>query len=787
MFIQAGQAGDMFSHWRAGSVVEIDALLERSRMPLDFKEAVSVAHFDRKPLLVENQGLQGHSTFFSPEKARLGTNMALLWGADRLIPYFDYDQQKVTWPPQWFLGQPFWRYFRHYASYVNRAQFMNGQGSHVAPVAIYYPLETAFANSAQLFTQKPHRDLFWNSFADQTENFYTALRLELARQGWDYHVFDAEYLRRAVIDDRGLDLSGERFRVLILPPMTDLAPSSIARIREFTAAGGVVLAMGAQPAGLDGLPIERFAAGTHAPFTDHLDYLEQLQVPEPIRREVAPLLARLAKVQTREAEVISGNADHIFFSHRRKDEVDWYWVVNDSAEPRDVRMRFARAGAFEKWDAETGARRPLVSDGAEANIHFEAWDAFFVVCAKGLAKPAQPEPGWSELKTISNSGWRFTPEAPILRVPYAKQPDGKPVWLAPERRSNGKWWMIGPFPYDDHQGFYRPYPPEKEFRADASYEGAFGAAKWKWIESPTYTVTPREVLGLSSRSAMGVYYAYANVYSPVAQSAQLRTAAADGIAAWWNGSEVLRVHRHPKWLLMRDEWADTRQIQVRKGWNTVLLKIEPSLMVPTAFLFRILGEDGETLNGIEYAADQSQIPSTPPNASGPLVVDVPPGGLAPQGGTSMTLPAGPAPDHAVAFRSAPVTLQLQSWTDSALAFYSGTALYETVFELSRQEAAGQLALDLGAVGVAAEVWLNGEKIGERVWRPYRLEITGKAIAGANRLKIRVANSNAGWQSQGDTIYPKGSWGLRYQTELDRVATIRPNGLEGPVRILRAVK
>jgi hypothetical protein len=49
--------------------------------------------------------------------------------------------------------------------------------------------------------------------------------------------------------------------------------------------------------------------------------------------------------------------------------------------------------------------------------------------------------------------------------------------------------------------------------------------------------------------------------------------------------------------------------------------------------------------------------------------------------------------------------------------------------------------------------------------------------------IRVANSDAGRQAQGDTIYPKGSWGLKYKTELDRLPTIRPNGLEGPVRVI----
>src|SRR5581483_2240135 len=136
LYIQVANAGDMFDHWRAGSIVEIDALLERARMPVDFKEAISVAHFDKKPLLVENQGLQGHSTYFSLEKARLGSNMALLWGANFLVPYFDYDQKKVTWPPQWFLSQPFWPYFHHYADYVQRVQFMNAHGRHVAPVLI---------------------------------------------------------------------------------------------------------------------------------------------------------------------------------------------------------------------------------------------------------------------------------------------------------------------------------------------------------------------------------------------------------------------------------------------------------------------------------------------------------------------------------------------------------------------------------------------------------------------------------------------------------------------------
>jgi hypothetical protein len=64
--------------------------------------------------------------------------MCLLWGADALLPYFDYDPKVIHWPPQWFLGQPTWRYFHNYADLVRRGHYMNAQGTHVAPVLMYY-------------------------------------------------------------------------------------------------------------------------------------------------------------------------------------------------------------------------------------------------------------------------------------------------------------------------------------------------------------------------------------------------------------------------------------------------------------------------------------------------------------------------------------------------------------------------------------------------------------------------------------------------------------------------
>ncbi len=736
MYIQVGQAGDMFRHWRAGSVVEIDALLERARMPIDFKEAVSVAHFDRKPLLVENQGLQGHATYFSLEKARLGSNMALLWGADFLVPYFDYDRKKVTWPPQWFLSQPFWRYFHRYADYVRRAQFINAQGRHIAPVLIYYPLETAFANSSTLFLNSPHRDLFWNNAMDQTQNFYSALQLELARHGWDYHIADSYYLRRAAIQHRSLEIGDETFRVIIVPPMTDIDPRSDAKLREFERAGGIVLRLGS----------ERFPTREHKPFMDRLNYMEQIEVPAGIQEDLKPVLNELRHVEPPQLDIAAG---HIYFSHRVDGATDWYWIVNDSDRARTVRVSLK--DAYEKWDAETGERSPVADE-----LTFGPWDAFFLV--RTGHSPALPRPRESRslLLQFPDSGWTFTPESPHIDVPYARDENGNPVWLAPERASIRDWYLIGPFPFDDHRGFFTPYPPERGFDPNATYQGAFGEVRWKRFESPTYTVTLRDALGLGGNRALGVYYAFTTLDSPDDHDDAAIAAVADSMMAWCNGRKILSVHRHPKWSLLRDAWAERAPLHLRRGRNEILLKIGPSLMVPTAFMFRIAG-------------------LRPPESPRRLSVSVPPGAVSPT-------PSKIDPYHPARFKTGAVPFKLQSWTDSALAHYSGSALYETTFKLPALSAESKLELDLGAVGVAAEVWLNGVKCGERVWRPFTFDITQQAHAGANTLRVRVANSDAGWQAQGDTIYPQGSWGLHYKTELDRLATIRPNGLEGPVRI-----
>jgi hypothetical protein len=485
---------------------------------------------------------------------------------------------------------------------------------------------------------------------------------------------------------------------------------------------------------------------------------------------------------------------------RRTDQ----WML--SPDGAAVRLSFSGPGEFERWDPVTGERRKLPTNGQTVRIEFGPWDAFFLVRVPQSNAPAEEGAREERVVSVPASGWKFTTEQPVF-VPYAADAAGKPVWLAAERLSNRSWWLAGPFPYDDHRGFYTEYAPEKDKTP--------GGEGWTWYESPTYTVALRDGLKVPRDREAGVYYAAAYVYSPSIRRAEIVTAFADGMKAWINGEQVLSVHRHPKWLLMRDSWAERRAVALRKGWNRVLLKIEPSLMVPTAFLFRLTDTSGRTLRDITWSAKPEGAPAAPagatqlelevPAGSGMFVIPaferpfrvsvdgreltgIKPGSQAPvQAGSQIRFEFQTAdiPECAIEFRPGQTTSNLFRWTNSPLAHYSGSASYIRDVDVPAVQPGERLWLDLGAVGTAAQLFVNGKSGGRRAWRPFRFDITSLVHPGRNTIRVLVANSDAGWQSQGDTIYPRGSWGLRYQTELDRLPTIVPNGLEGPVRIIVA--
>ena len=95
----------------------------------------------------------------------------------------------------------------------------------------------------------------------------------------------------------------------------------------------------------------------------------------------------------------------------------------------------------------------------------------------------------------------------------------------------------------------------------------------------------------------------------------------------------------------------------------------------------------------------------------------------------------------------------------------GNLLYKDSFELSDNDAADRIILDMGEVYEIAEVEVNGNHVGVKMWKPYILDITDNIKVGENTITIKTAASRIN----------------------ELMGTDYPYGLKGPVRLLVCYK
>jgi len=121
----------------------------------------------------------------------------------------------------------------------------------------------------------------------------------------------------------------------------------------------------------------------------------------------------------------------------------------------------------------------------------------------------------------------------------------------------------------------------------------------------------------------------------------------------------------------------------------------------------------------------------------------------------------------------PTSLRTGSWTEQGLRGFSGTGRYGQRFGLPDGLQGQRLVLDLGAVKVAARVYLNGELVGDRLWAPYTFTLRG-AHLGENELLVEVSNTLANYIAvrHADSDQP---WAHPSESEL-------ASGILGPVAL-----
>lgn len=291
------------------------------------KVASSIAHLYNRPRVwLEGFYGSGWGTSSGDLADAIFTNFAQ--GQNLLSLHGLYYSTPGGWwewaPPCNHFRMPYWAEMKRLLACTERLSYLLAQGYHRADVALLYPVEPVAAG-----------------FGRGAVDCAFELGRQLYAMGIDFDFMDYESLARAEIGQGQLQVSGESFRILIVPAMEAMRSTSIEKAVAFQQAGGIVIWVNRLPEaterGRNDQQMQRLTAG--------LQTTPQKQVAETVSRAV-----------TRDFAIVQGTVDHPNVHHRKAGRRDLYAVYNVD---RGAVCYFRCRGGVELWDPWTGEVKTL--------------------------------------------------------------------------------------------------------------------------------------------------------------------------------------------------------------------------------------------------------------------------------------------------------------------------------------------------------------------------------------------------------------------------------------------
>lgn len=793
--------GDYFRTWRHPQMPGTDNEDFRYTWPRVVgswkpKQLSSVAHvYGRRRAMVEALGGAGWT--LTLHQARYGINMLAVYGLNSFVIHlFHYSMDTPDtmddWPNSWFYENPYWKYFKKFADHARRLSFMGSQGSHVADIAVLYPVEQVW--SEVLTNPRPEG---WpvEKIVDH-----------LMQEHLDCDLVDTDSVVSAVPESGGRARIGkESYRVLVLPDAATVSLKAYARIAKLAAGGLKVIAVGSLPRnsaenGGDDPEVRKISARLFPSGA-----MDAGKLPAALRTIVAP-----------DVVIDSADAKHLRYLHRRAGARDIYFLANSVDKPVKAQVRFAAKGRAERWDPETGAIQPLAGQ-QPFELEFAGWQGYYVVFDSS-APPAAgtPQPPERERTLRLDGPWTFQLAPRELDYAWSADP-GETRLEVPiadfrvERGASARWRRV------------KLTDRLNPLKGAARYLSAWDAP---WITRYVYRTRHPGQLG-------GANLEFAHTFEVpfVPEGGWIAIAGEGGLNCTWNGKPLgpAGAARLELTNVPAAQGRNRISCTVKGGYLLAQGEIRGPggkvVPIATSAEWDVRARDGQPGKAYEFAwpplGEWGDIPLRGKRVEFPLTVSyrisVPPGAreleppdiqaarwevladgrrlesragrFAVPGARELVLRAvlrqpGDGLQRELAFRCVRTAQPLGDWQEHGLDWYSGRAVYGTSFDRPEGK---RFVLDLGELCYSGEVWLNGKLAGVLVWPPYRLDISQHLRAGRNELTVVAANLLANqmrWNLFDSAVSrPISRWW--HDGNILRDGDKLRSGLIGPVRLLVA--
>lgn len=299
------------------------------------KVAASIAHmYERPRVWLEGFYSSGWGTTSAGLTDAIFANFAMGYNLLSLHGlYYATPGSMWEWaPPCNHFRMPYWATMDKTLEAVERLSYLFSQGRHSCDVGIIYPVEPKVAG-------------FGKTASDVA--FKTGELLY--GKGVDFDYIDYSSLQNARVENGELKISGESYKVIVVPSMQAIRESSLLKLGEFASDGGIVVNIGSLPEATDTRGGDReYVEGLLKAMTSGEKYFA-LDDPES--------LPGLLDTQfERDFRVLGGKAQMPYINHRRIDDKEVYGVYNVE---KGTECFFRAKGDVEFWDIFEGRKYKL--------------------------------------------------------------------------------------------------------------------------------------------------------------------------------------------------------------------------------------------------------------------------------------------------------------------------------------------------------------------------------------------------------------------------------------------
>lgn len=282
--------------------------------------------------------------------------------------------------------------------WVGRCSTALQGGCQVADIAVLYPIESLWPH----FVPSRHWMNDASDAAHAIDSTHRTVSDMLYGAARDFTYIDSRALAESTAEAGALRHGSLAWRALVLPRAETLPLAAWERVAEFWRAGGIVMAVGALPANsetefpspaVQALAKEVFGPLESGRFCTNNAGGAGLFLADGMESLLpAALDAVLDKDMTTSETALR-------VTHRRVDEHDVYFVINDGRDKVETAIGLSGTGPGERWDPATGAMTP-VEPGAAIRVALEPFGGALFRFSEASTPNRRPAPD-SALPTMA--------------------------------------------------------------------------------------------------------------------------------------------------------------------------------------------------------------------------------------------------------------------------------------------------------------------------------------------------------------------------------------------------